>query len=50
VASNFRKGGKVKVREAIQNSDISLVVAYDNETVETGKKLGVTIFYIIEEN
>lgn len=48
MASDFRKGGKIKVKEAIQTSDYSLVVAFDSETVGKAKRLGVKFIDLIE--
>lgn len=41
VASDYRKGGALYVNEAITICDISLVVAFDPETVRKAKELNV---------
>lgn len=49
IGADFRPAGKKAVSLAIASSDLSLIVAFDDETVEKAQKLGVHCFRIVEE-
>ena len=49
VAQDFRVEGEYAVREAIRSTDISLVVAFDDETMRKAQEKGVNFIHIRDE-